>query len=368
MANDTNVTTCLHMSYMTSFALPFLYFVVFVVALPGNIISLWIFTKKMSITTPTHIYLINLTISNLLLCIILPFMFVYYIQGFTWKSSNFFYQFTVGLVTPVLHINIYISMVILTWIAFTRYAILVKQKKVSCYIIIVNKCYSGFLENIQKPKFAKIICCAVWVIAITGILPIVLFYAIIEAKAEENDDTCYSKKIETGGEASQISNFFGAALFFICFCLVLFSYMSLARHLNTVYKTTSIMGSDKIYKNVFRKLLLIQLVLAICFLPQQIFKIVFVKLVRKTTCEKLTPLVEGKNFVLWLSVSRCITDPIMYLMLDKTFQKNVCILIKVKDDRTTFNNLNGKIKDIKSLEEKRSKGTCYTDTHIDEHI
>ncbi|KAF3843676.1 hypothetical protein F7725_002525 [Dissostichus mawsoni] len=91
-----------------------------------NILSLWVFLRCISTISPTHVYLSHLSISNLILSLTTPFLAAYYAWGSDWTLSSVLCQLVLHGITPVLHINIYISIMILTWVALSRFASLIQ--------------------------------------------------------------------------------------------------------------------------------------------------------------------------------------------------------------------------------------------------
>ncbi|XP_015218887.1 probable G-protein coupled receptor 82 [Lepisosteus oculatus] len=316
--------SCLCPSHGTRSILPLLYFLMFITGLPGNALSLQIFVKKMTTKTSTHFYLTNLAVSNMLLCAVMPFLSMYYMMGYKWQVNTVVCKMITAVVTPIFHINIYMGMFILSWIALSRYAILMKsyEHRDQCHLAHIH---SSLLKRFRELSFAKMLCLGIWTFVISAIVPVVLYYSFSEVGGEE---ACYGQSVEIGGEASQISSAIAIAVFLFCFLLVLLSYVSVTRHLYNIQKSSAIPGKSRIYSRVFRNILVIQVVLAVCLLPHHIYKAVFIKLVRPPACDRLSLLVEVKNFLLCLAALRCSTDPLMYFFLDNTFRRHCKSLLK----------------------------------------
>ncbi|XP_066563559.1 probable G-protein coupled receptor 82 [Amia ocellicauda] len=293
----------------------------------------------MSITTPTHFYLTNLGVSNLLLCAVMPFLSLYYAQGYMWQSDTLICQLTVAFVTPVIHINLYVSMLILSWIALSRCATLMRYNEhnsddfCNCFKKVIH---SGILSQFRELRFAKMLCLGIWVTVIVAIVPVMVYYSIHEAQSELKKDVCYGTNIEIGGGTSQVSSKIASFIFFLCFLLVLVSYTSITRHIYKMQKSSAISEKHWIYNRVFRKILVIQVVLVVCFLPHHIFRVIFINLVGITqTCDRLSRLVEVKNYLLCLTAFRSSTDPLMYFLLDNNFKRHFKKVIKSIANKTS---------------------------------
>ncbi|XP_030284050.1 probable G-protein coupled receptor 82 isoform X4 [Sparus aurata] len=263
----------------TLFFLPSVYTVLFLTALPGNALSLWVFHRCISTISPTHMYLSHLCISNLLLSFIAPFLAAYYAQGSVWTLSGILCQLVLHGITPVLHINIYISLMIVTWVALSRFAALIRHTHASrpsiCTILLPH----GFYTCLMKTSFASRVCAAMWVLAVGGIVPVTVYYSVNEAAAADKDG-----EVKKGGRA--------------------------------------------------------EVVLSVCLLPYHIFKPIFISLAHDqhqatlspgpNHCHPLSSFVELKNCLLLLAALRGSTDPLMYFLLDKTFRHQTLRLLRCK--------------------------------------
>ncbi|XP_036396508.1 probable G-protein coupled receptor 82 [Megalops cyprinoides] len=335
-------SSCLCPSQTTRLFLPTLYSLMFLIGLLGNSLSLWVFVKKIPNKTSTHVYLINLGVSNLMLCATMPILAAYFAVGHTWGSHQLACRVAVGGVTPVLHVNIYVGVFILTWIALSRLAVLVQHSHSGRASTCTRILPSAFFRKLREVHFARAMCLAIWTIVLAGIIPVVVLYSVAEAGeagGAENagDQACYSVGVEVGGDGSQLSHVAAIVLFFICFLLVLASYVSVTRHICRSQRNTAITDRHRVYRRVFRNIVVIQLVLAVCLLPHHIFKSAFIGMIRHEAapqpsagwCQQLSQLVEVKNILLCLAAFRSVLDPIMYFLLDKTFHRHVADLLKI---------------------------------------
>ncbi|TSL16050.1 putative G-protein coupled receptor 82 [Bagarius yarrelli] len=333
-----NASSCLCQTFTTYLVLPILYSAMLLIGLPSNILSIWIFMAKISIKTPTHIYLINLGISNLILCLIMPFNAAYYAFSTGWPASSLKCQLAINILTPVVHYNIGIGMLILTWLALTRFATLIQHN----YGHRPSKCtkfLSGiFLRRLQQTPFAMAVCVGIWALVLLGIVPTVVVYATVETDQVENnsEQACYSVPVEVGGSGSQAFAIVGITFFFICLFVVISAYIAVIRHINRTKTNRIIDDTQRILTRVCRNISVIQSVLVICFLPHLIYKSIFIAMVKKdiqtrdllAECHPFSMHIEVKNLLLCLAVLRCSTDPIIYFLLDNRFKKHVCGLFR----------------------------------------
>lgn len=350
-----NASSCLCQTFTTYLVLPILYSAMFLMGLSGNVLSLLVFMTKISAKTTSHIYFINLGISNLILCLTMPFNALYYAFSTKWLASSRMCQLAINVLTPVLHANIGGGMFILTWLALSRLATLIQfnygHRPSRC-----TKVLPGILlSRMKQPPFALAMCAGTWVLVLLAIIPTVVVYSTVETDrvVSNSEQACYSVPVEVGGSGSQAFAIAGIAMFFLCLLLVLSAYIAVIRHINRAKMNRVISDTQRVYSKVCRNILVIQVVLVICLLPHHTYKAIFIAVAQSTSqsgdvleeCHPFSKHVEVKNVLLCLAVLRCSTDPIIYFLLDKTFKRYACGML-----RASFN--------IKGSQSSRTMNEC----------
>ncbi|XP_054915735.1 probable G-protein coupled receptor 82 [Poeciliopsis prolifica] len=331
-------------SAATLYFLPSIYALLFLTALPGNLLSLWVFLRCIPSISPTHIYLTHLSISNLLMAIMVPFLAVYFAVGMHWSIRDIPCQIVLHGITPVLHINIYISLLILTWVALSRFAVLIRNTHASRPSACISLLPHSFFSSLTRVSFANGVCAILWVVAVGAIVPVTVYYSINEATRSE--EVCYSLVVEIGGSVSSTTSVSLVILFFLLYLLVLVSYVTVLKHIKRSRRNANITSSQNLLARVSRNIVVIQVVLSVCLLPYHIFKPIFIMLAHyqssslhpscsSTSCHPLSVFIELKNCLFLLAVLRSSTDPVMYFLLDRTFRQQALSLLRNK--RLDFN-------------------------------
>ncbi|MED6285647.1 hypothetical protein CHARACLAT_031239 [Characodon lateralis] len=350
--NNASFSLC--PSVVTLYFLPSMYAFLFLTALPGNMLSLWVFLRCIPSISPTHVYLTHLSISNLLMAVIVPFVTVYYAWGSHWAIGDIPCQIVLHGITPVLHINIYISLLILTWVALSRFAVLIRNTHASRPSACLNLLPHGFFSSLTRVSFANSMCAMLWVVTVGGIVPVTVYYSVNEAtkSTKETEEVscemvCYSPVVELGGRVSSTLSIALVTLFFILYLLVLLSYLIVLRHIKRSRRNAIIASSQSLLARVSRNIVVIQVVLSLCLLPYHIFKPIFTTLAHdqpaplhsscpdNITCHPHNIFIELKNCLFLLAVLRSATDPVMYFLLDRTFREQILRLLK--KNKTDFN-------------------------------
>lgn len=248
--------------------LPLAYALLFLTGLPGNALSLWVFLQRISTISPTHVYLSHLSISNLLLCFTTPFLAAYYAQSSIWTLDAALCQLVLHGITPVLYINIYISFVILTWVALSRFAALIQHTHADRPSLCTTLLPHAFFTRLTKAAFASRVCITVWVVAVGGIVPVTVYYSVKEvmmgggAGKGGGAELCYNPAVEIGGSLSAAFYVPVIILFFVFYLLVLLSYVTVLRHIRRSRRSAAVTASQRLLGKVFRKVVVIQVAMS----------------------------------------------------------------------------------------------------------
>ncbi|TRY66079.1 hypothetical protein DNTS_035575 [Danionella cerebrum] len=322
----------------TTVFLPVVYSIMFLTGMLGNVISLWVFMRKIAFKTSTHIYLINLGISNLLLCLTMPFQAIYYSLGTKWYQHTTMCKASINVVTPVIHINICISVIIMSLVAFSRFLLLIQQSHATRPSRWLQVLPRTLLSRKRDTKLASVLSLVIWMILVLTVTSWIVLYSVKEVKSigeEVSNATCYSVAVEVGGEGSQVYCLVAVSLFFVFFLMVIGTYLAVMKHIWRSKKSTAFVDSQRVHARVLRNIVIIKVVLVVCLMPHHIYKAIFVHILnerslmsRTKACHPLSIYVEVKNLLLCLATLRCSTDPVMYFLLDGTFRDNTLSLLR----------------------------------------
>ncbi|KAM6315419.1 putative G-protein coupled receptor 82 [Podargus strigoides] len=316
-----NSTCLLQPSLATTVALPVIYSFLFPAGSFGNTFAAWIFLRQAPTKRTQYIYLVNLVTANLLVCSTMPFLAAYFARGYQWTYESVECRIANHLGTLIMHVSMYVTITILCSTALSQYATLKKNSDTQYSQEANENFYRCVLEKFRQPKFAKYFCIIIW-LTVLCITATAITYNVQERGVEEFQ-TCYHIKVEAGEFTAMIAASLATACFFLSFMTVLLSYYSLTRHLSKIQKNTCIEEKHLIYKTVKRNILVIQMILTVCFLPYHIFRPIFYVLLTNDDCPRLNHLVEIKNFLTCLAAAKSSLDPVITLMLDKTFKKSL---------------------------------------------
>ncbi|XP_077326991.1 proteinase-activated receptor 1-like isoform X2 [Lithobates pipiens] len=147
--------------------IPSIYTVVFLVALPLNIMAIFIFLVKIKVRKPAVVYMLNLATADLLLVSVLPFYIVYRFLGSNWIFGEGMCRF----VTAAYYCNMSCSVLLLASISMDR------------FLAIVYPVRSLSWRTVTQ---AWLVCGVIWVISLASFVPLLMKNQIYEYKMNIN--------------------------------------------------------------------------------------------------------------------------------------------------------------------------------------
>ncbi|CAG5865379.1 unnamed protein product [Menidia menidia] len=324
-------------SAATLYFIPSVYGLLFLTALPGNALSLWVFRRRVSPVSPVHVYLSHLSASNLLLCVAAPFLAAYHAGGRAWPLRGPLCLLALHGLTPLLYVSLYIGLLILAWVALSRFAALVQRRHASAPRPGPALLPRGLSARLKRAPFAGAVCAAMWALTLGSVVPVSVYYSAREVVGSAGEGgRCYSLEVELGGATSAVLTVSAVSVFFLLYLLVLLSYVTVLRQVRRSRRSTRIPASQSLLTRVFRNIVVIQVVLSVCLLPYHIFKPIFFVFARNqpqvpddgSGCHPLSAFVEVKNGLFLLAALRGSTDPVMFFLLDRSFRLQTLELLK----------------------------------------
>ncbi|XP_029453418.1 somatostatin receptor type 2 [Rhinatrema bivittatum] len=302
--NASQNTTSIHFDMTSNAILTFIYFVVCIVGLGGNTLVIYVILRYAKMKTITNIYILNLAIADELFMLGLPFLAMQ-VALVHWPFGKAICR----LITTVDGINQFTSIFCLTVMSIDRYLAVVHPIKSAKW---------------RRPRTAKMVNAAVWIISLLVIMPIMIYADI------QNRNGRSSCTITWPGE-SWYTGFIIYA--FIMGFLVPLSIICLC-YLFIIIKVKSSgirVGSSKrkrSEKKVTRMVSIVVAVFIFCWLPFYIFNVTSVSIPIT-----VTPALKGMwDFVVVLSYANSCANPILYAFLSDNFKKsfqNVLCLVRV---------------------------------------
>ncbi|XP_056402952.1 ovarian cancer G-protein coupled receptor 1 [Hyla sarda] len=296
---DGNISFCNidHTIHQTLF--PVVYIAVFVIGLPANCVSLYYGYLQIKAKNELGIYLVNLTLADLLYIFSLPFWLQYVLQHDNWTYNEVMCKIC-GI---ILYENIYISIGFLCCISMDRYLALVHPFR---------------FHKLRTMKVALVVSLVIW---LKELMTSYIFFGHGEvSKDPESHTVCFEHyPIKSWEHRINYYRFFAG--FLLPIFLLLFSYCRIFRVIRKS-QGTQIKRKLQIKQLVFSTVL----IFLVCFGPYHI--LVVVRSLFEKNCEFASKIYNTYHLSLLLTTFNCVADPALYCFASESTYKD---FVRMKD-------------------------------------
>nr|XP_019956185.1 PREDICTED: P2Y purinoceptor 8 [Paralichthys olivaceus]XP_019956186.1 PREDICTED: P2Y purinoceptor 8 [Paralichthys olivaceus]XP_019956188.1 PREDICTED: P2Y purinoceptor 8 [Paralichthys olivaceus] len=299
MENSTkldNATLSLLQNRDTSIIMSLIYIVVTVINLVGNGISMWLLLFRTWPKSPSIIFMINLTLTDLALGVALPFQITYQLRGYNWDLG----PKMCSVLTLVFYTNMYCSILTMMAIGIDRYLGIARPML--------------FRQTRERKSIAVISCLLMWAVVLCVLCPLMttdLTYNLPEQGITTCFDVLKKKMLPTPlAWAAFVFSIF--SLFLFPFIVTTFCYVSVIRKLATVSKTAQ-------KERAIRLAIIVLLVFTLCFAPNNIILM----------SHAVLKIFYGKSLYRAYKLSLCFSclnsclDPFIYYFASKEFRQKL---------------------------------------------
>ncbi|XP_028991838.1 P2Y purinoceptor 8 [Betta splendens] len=321
-----NATLALFQNADTSVVVSLIYAAVAVVNLLGNGLSMWLLLFRTSPKTPSIIFMINLTFTDLALGLALPFQIAYQLRGYDWGMG----PGMCSSLTLVFYTNMYCSILTMTAIGIDRYLGIVKPML--------------FRETREKRSIAVISCFAMWGLVLSVLHPLMTTDLTFRVP-ELGITTCFDvlKWSMLPSMAAWAAFLFALVfvLFLFPFCVTTFCYVRVIGQLGKE-------RTDK-KRRATRLAFVVLLVFTLCFAPNNILLL----------AHAVLRLFYDKSLYMAYKLSLCLSclnsclDPFIYYFASKDFRQKLRQVLRLSNIHSLSS-----IDSVK-LEHKESQYTAH---------
>ncbi|NXS29619.1 CCR8 protein, partial [Pomatostomus ruficeps] len=274
---------------------PVLYSLLFVTGLLGNALVVWILTVFIKIKTMTDVYLLNLTVSDLLLVFSLPFLVQYSIMS-QWTFGNALCK----IISSIYFIGFYSNVFFITVMSIDRYLAIV---------------HSLHVQGIRTTALGVITSLVVWAVAILASMPELVFFQEVN---DNNQIKCLPHYPGGNSGWKTFSNFQVNILgWLIPVGVLIFCYHSILKSLQKCHT-----------KNKYKAIKLVFIVVIVFFLSWTPVNIVlFLDSLRNMSimdnCQTSQRLDLAMELTEALSFVHCCLSPVIYAFVGEKFKKHL---------------------------------------------
>ncbi|XP_020374051.1 platelet-activating factor receptor [Rhincodon typus] len=283
--------------------LPIVYSLVFILGLIGNCYVLWVFKRMTPAKSMTEIkiFMVNLSVADLLFILALPFWVVYY----STKGNWIFGDIPCRVAGCLFFINNYCSIVFLSVISYNRYCAVAYPVETVQY-------------NGRKRGF--IISTIIWTVVVGSAIPFLCQRGTNEVGGVTH---CFEGYDMNSALPVVIIQFILIGAFFIAFLVTIICNFLILNLLST--KAAQPSRSEKVKKQAFRMVCAVITVFCICFVPHHLVQgpwtLTVLEMWRREDCVFRRAVNDAHQITLSLMGLNCTLDPIIYCFLTKKFRK-----------------------------------------------
>ncbi|XP_076591875.1 G-protein coupled receptor 171 isoform X2 [Chaetodon auriga] len=278
-----------------------LYIFIFIISLPGNLLSVWAFIRSPRAKQSTSVYLVNLLVADLLLLLALPVKILKDLGAAPWSLMVFHCQAS-GV---TIYISLYASIAFIALIITDRY---------------LQDCHTLSSLRLQEVGFARLLSLVVWMLLLLIMVPNMALP--IREIQEERYLSCSSLKTDIGLHWHALTVFLCTALFLNASAAVLLSSgLALKRLLRS-------RKDPKLWVDARRAAGSVAAVAAayvLSFVPYHVVRTPYTLAQTQviTDCQTKKQLFLGKESTLLLSVLHLCFDPLIFFYLYAPFRQAV---------------------------------------------
>ncbi|XP_072096152.1 probable G-protein coupled receptor 82 [Mobula birostris] len=284
--------------------LPVMYSLISFTGILANGWILLMFQQQFVKKSGVWFYLMNLSVADLIICLVLPFRIALLLKGDTWKESSDECIAVITIINLCFYCTLACRTLCLIFIGFTRYAVIVKFH---------NKKFN----LLYQLRFAKCACAAFW-IAGTLIVITCSVYALKSMRVSQS--WCYSVQAYNNLQPDLVALIVTSILFLIILMPLVFLYILVVIYLFEVSKNSTVQQSRKLYKKTQLRICVAVSACMVCVLPYISYQ--FISNIYRMThneCHVLVKMQRAKLILLWLVSCNSCLDPIVYIIIQKYF-------------------------------------------------
>ncbi|XP_044059235.1 probable G-protein coupled receptor 171 isoform X2 [Siniperca chuatsi] len=278
-----------------------LYILIFIISLPGNLLSVWAFIRSPRAKQSTSVYLVNLLVADLLLLLALPFKILKDLGVAPWSLMVFHCQAS----AVTIYISLYASVAFLAFIITDRY---------------LQDCNTLRSLRLQEAGFARLLTLVVWLLLLLIMVPNMALP--IQEVQQQQYLSCSSLKKDVSLHWHALTVFLCTALFLNASATVLISSgLALKRLLGSHNDPKLWVDARRAAGNVTA----MAMAYILSFVPYHVVRTPYTLAQTRviTDCQTKRQLFLGKESTLLLSVLHLCFDPLLFFYLYTPFRQTM---------------------------------------------
>ncbi|XP_051962977.1 P2Y purinoceptor 14-like [Xyrauchen texanus] len=280
------------------------YTLIFLASLVLNSITIHVYFCKSTIESSITVYLKNLAIADLFVCLCLVLRIVKYAY-ISVEIQRIYCNFG----APASYLNMYCSILFMGYIAVNRYLRIVKPLET---------------YTLQTVRTTRYICIVTWAVLLCGVCVYIFVFVSSHSAAKNHPthigfdcDIFHSDLLKQIYLVMHIVSFF--MFLFVLGSLVLLYWWTIQRLQQAQRRMPALSGSTKLSKSK-RNMLVLVTIFCVCFVPYHLVRLIYTFKPLHEDCTSAQTFYILKEMTVLLAVLNASLDPIIYFVFCKTFR------------------------------------------------
>ena len=311
LVHHTNSCLPHHPPRVASVMLSLFYTALLIFAVLGNILALRLAYQKDKKINSTGVFLVHLSVSDLLFALTLPGKITYFLLDFNWPFGEGLCRLTAF----IFFVNTYSGIYLMTCVSVDRYLAVVRAQQ-------------G--PRLREPGRAQLICAAVWVLATLQTAPLLGFTMTMRVAGRltcmEYDSVQRVFTLPVMVLVTSSLSFCGPVV------IILFCYVKIAVKLCRTARDNPLTSRGGHHRRACLLTLVVLVAVAVCFVPYHLHVIQFMvtKMLRQPTCSEQRAFKLCLQLTVCLMNLNCSIDPIVYFFASSRYRKWLRHFLKLK--------------------------------------
>ncbi|KAI3351267.1 hypothetical protein L3Q82_005817 [Scortum barcoo] len=287
--------------YSTSYSL------ITVLGLVGNGLALVVLIRTHRQSSPFHVYMLNLAVSDLLCVMTLPLRVLYYVNKGQWNQGDFLCRIS----SYALYVNLYCSIYFMAAMSITRFMAIVFPVQ-NMRLVTENR--------------ARLVCVGIWVFICLSSSPFLMSGQTFDPST--NKTKCFeppqgSKNVQKLVTLNYLSLVLG---FVLPFLVILICYAGIVHAL--LSRTNAARRQRGTGTKAIRMIVIVLLTFLISFMPYHVQRTVHLNFLHRTdtTCSERIAMQKSVVVTLCLAAANSCFDPLLYFFSGESFRNRLSSL------------------------------------------
>lgn len=286
--------------YSTSYSL------ITVLGLVGNGFALVVLLRTNHKSSPFHVYMLNLAVSDLLCVMTLPLRVFYYVNKGQWNQGDFLCRIS----SYALYVNLYCSIYFMVAMSITRFLAIVFPVK-NLGLVTENR--------------ARLVCAGIWVLICLLSSPFLMSGQHYDK--ETNKTKCFELPRGHGVQKLIVLNYLSLVVGFVLpFLVILICYTGIVRALMS--RTQAARRQRGTGSKAIRMIVIVLLTFLVSFMPYHVQRTVHLSFLSRkdTTCSEKIAMQKSVVVTLCLAAANSCFDPLLYFFSGEGFRSRLSSL------------------------------------------